>query len=67
MKYIKKTAASILDGWASFSLNPPGDYTKMVITDPNGISRIAWQKTGENLRNAISKVGGEIGNSQKRV
>jgi len=60
MGKIKKYMSLMLCGFSTFTIIPNTNYAQHISLSPTVISRISWQKTGQNLRDAIDKVGAEI-------
>lgn len=61
MTRIKALIAIIGRGFSTFTIVPDTNYADIVPQSPNAISEAAWTKTGNSLRESISKVGRRIG------
>lgn len=57
----KSIMASLLCGISAISLLPTTDYSQYVPRNTRAITTAAWQKTGDSLRNSITKVGAKLG------
>lgn len=60
MAKLKAFIASVMCGFSTFTIMPSTNYTQHIPTDAGQVTKAAWQRTGINLRNAMSKVGEHV-------
>lgn len=58
-----QTLTAAVCGLATFTLCPNSNYAQYVTT-PEQMMRLSWNQTGQNLKEAIDKVGREYGNEE---
>jgi len=59
--FIKKVVKMALAGTASIQLHPRHDYGQYIPSSAKQLSEENWKRVGDNLRNAMNKVGGQYG------
>lgn len=60
MAKIKAVIATMLCGLATISVNTHTDYSRHIPTNANQITKAAWIKTGNTLKQTAKEFGGVV-------